>query len=122
MKKSIANKWIKALKSGEYNQTTDYLKQDTGFCALGVLCDLAVKEGIIPEPKKVFECDGITEMYSFLGSVATPPSKVLTWAGLNTDKGEFSEGLQRISISQLNDEGYTFLDIADKIKEHKEQL
>jgi hypothetical protein len=32
--------WIKALRSGEYAQTRNALKDDKGYCCLGVLCDL----------------------------------------------------------------------------------
>lgn len=40
--------WLKALRSGEYQQTTGRLRKsgpDAGFCCLGVLCDLARKDG-----------------------------------------------------------------------------
>ena len=39
--KTIKNKWIKALRSGEYEQNTSgYLKNDVGYCCLGVLGEL----------------------------------------------------------------------------------
>lgn len=48
MKKEIADKWIAALESGEYKQGQNVLRSDDGFyCCLGVLCELAVKEGVI---------------------------------------------------------------------------
>ena len=48
----LVNKWIDALESGEYQQGRGKLRtKDNKFCCLGVLCDLAVKEGILPEPK-----------------------------------------------------------------------
>lgn len=45
--------WVKALRSGEYKQTRKTLKgrptfgdrTGTGFCCLGVVCDLAAKDG-----------------------------------------------------------------------------
>ena len=44
--------WIKALRSGKYEQTNGRLKnpaihseESDSFCCLGVLCDLAAKDG-----------------------------------------------------------------------------
>lgn len=43
--KEIADKWIKALNSGEYKQGFGQLRdRDDNFCALGVLCNLHAKE------------------------------------------------------------------------------
>jgi hypothetical protein len=45
----VMDLWIAALRSGEYTQTTGKLKRThtgyEGFCCLGVLCDLARKDG-----------------------------------------------------------------------------
>ena len=37
--------WIDALRSGKYPQTIYQLKRDGKFCGLGVVCDLARKDG-----------------------------------------------------------------------------
>ena len=38
----IAEKWSKALRSGEYEQACEVLKHDDGgYCCLGVLCDVS---------------------------------------------------------------------------------
>ena len=34
-------RWLTALESGEYKQTRDLLRDDNGFCCLGVACDLS---------------------------------------------------------------------------------
>lgn len=34
-------KWVAALRSRKYPQTTDALRDGTGFCCLGVACDIA---------------------------------------------------------------------------------
>ena len=36
--------WVDALRSGTYPQAQRYLRRDTGFCCLGVLCDLVKDE------------------------------------------------------------------------------
>ena len=43
----VYDAWIEALRSGEYKQTDGQLYDDdvNSFCCLGVLCDLARKDG-----------------------------------------------------------------------------
>ena len=40
-------KWLEALRSGKYKQTTGRLQDSKGFCCLGVACDV-----LIPQDKK----------------------------------------------------------------------
>lgn len=40
MKKSLKDRWIKALLSGEYKQGKGRLKKGEGYCCLGVLCEV----------------------------------------------------------------------------------
>ena len=40
MDDQLKAKWLEALRSGNYKQTTGVLKNDEGFCCLGVLCDI----------------------------------------------------------------------------------
>ncbi len=41
MKKALKAKWLKALRSGRYEQATGKLKStDGGYCCLGVLCNV----------------------------------------------------------------------------------
>ncbi len=40
-------KWIKALRSGEYKQTTGVLNDSTGFCCLGVGCKVLVDSSLL---------------------------------------------------------------------------
>jgi len=41
MNAKIKTRWIEALRSGRYEQTVGLLRGRYGFCALGVLCDIA---------------------------------------------------------------------------------
>ena len=41
MNEQIKKKWVKALRSGEYEQTKDALHLDGGYCCLGVLAAIA---------------------------------------------------------------------------------
>lgn len=44
-REEVYNLWIAALRSGKYKQTKAALRDSKGFCCLGVLCDLAAKDG-----------------------------------------------------------------------------
>lgn len=44
-REEVIKMWVAALRSGEYEQARYQLNSGKGFCCLGVLCDLAVKDG-----------------------------------------------------------------------------
>lgn len=46
--KRALNKWIKALRSGEYKQTRGFLEKNGGFCCAGVACKV-----FIPKEKQL---------------------------------------------------------------------
>lgn len=117
MKKRIANKWIKALRSGEYKQAVgDIVYEDKSgecsFCCLGVLTNLYVEEngmkGFTPDEKenwKLFNGEN-NNHESFLNE------KVREWAGLETDCGYFEDD----SLANINDRGASFEHIANVIE------
>lgn len=41
MNPEVKTRWIEALRSGRYKQTRGQLRDDEGFCCLGVLCDIS---------------------------------------------------------------------------------
>lgn len=54
MKQEIIDRWIAKLRSGEYTQTNGFLQntvdrldRPVGYCCLGVLCEIAVEDGIL---------------------------------------------------------------------------
>jgi len=68
LKKSVAKKWVKALRSDKYTQCYNGLSEEDGsVCALGVLCDISK----LGRWKKNLEY--------------TNYKKVLKWAGLTED-------------------------------------
>ena len=105
-----ARAWVKALRSGEYGQCEAFLAYDGRYCCLGVACELAVKAGVIPEPVED-ESRGCLvyggEDYEVL------PQQVQEWLGLRTSKGDFGDG---DSLTQRNDDGEDFQEIADLIE------
>lgn len=113
MKKSIAMKWIKALRSGEYKQGNNCnLQSNEGeFCCLGVLCEVV---GIPAERSEYL--DGF--YYAGVGGGLSPKAQELTT--VSSTFGEICGYDMRLST--LNDSGDTegrlnFEEIADVIEQ-----
>ena len=104
MEKTIKIQWVEALRSGKYAQTKKALRDDAGFCCLGVLCDVL---------KDHPDVQGRWVNGGFLVNKATVPNKsypseiVCSLAGL-----EYGGD----SLSIMNDGGKTFNEIADYIE------
>jgi hypothetical protein len=120
MEENIKKEWLAALRSGKYEQSTGRLRDDKGYCCLGVLCDIYIKAQK-NEDIKWFE--GFTD--NFLVDIdgdreeVSLPDKVRSWAGLTTDIGRFtSEDGKTNNLAHLNDNGYSFNQIADLIEKH----
>jgi len=47
--------WLAALRSGEYRQTRDTLKDKDGYCCLGVLCHVASEAKMLPSDIEIDE-------------------------------------------------------------------
>ena len=116
MKKEIAEKWVAALRSGEYKQLVGQLAsaQRTEHCCLGVLCELAIKDDV---DLVVEDVDGAT-LYG--GAQTSLPSRVLNWAGMSSKVGEFNDGSEHLAAA--NDVGVPFATIADTIERRWEEL
>lgn len=78
MNQEIKAEWVEALRSGEYNQDTRYLRSVNGYCCLGVLCEIAVQHEVIGKQGNM-----ITR-YGPDGDVSTLPREVQEWAGLDS--------------------------------------
>jgi len=106
MNKQIKKKWIKALRSGKYEQGEERLKTGNSFCCLGVLCDLSRKDGIGEWQGKIFKSKNSC-------SSGELPDDVRLWAELG-DEDPFIGGWDH--LSRLNDNGWTFKAIASLIE------
>lgn len=121
MKKEVADQWVAALRSGQYEQGRSALRVgEKSYCCLGVLCDIS-KRGRWSgghEGNAVFEdADGET-------AVSYLPHGVMKWAGMRTEHGLFKgKELKQMTLSDLNDSGeVNFEMIADLIENHWESL
>lgn len=112
MNKQVKQRWIEALRSGEYQQTKSCLHNDQGFCCLGVLTDLYVKDH--SQHSWVLYDD----RYKMIDETAILPTQVREWSGLNGGNPLINdENKQPTSLAELNDRGYTFEQIAELIEE-----
>ena len=106
-------KWIEALRSGEFEQGQGALRKGNQYCCLGVACELYRRE----HPDSV-AWDLIGLNMTFYGKHSTLPIRVRDWIGLRTIDGSY----QRVSLINMNDDGYTFEEIADVIESEPEGL
>lgn len=107
-----AKKWVAALRSGEYKQAKQYLRRGNSYCCLGVLCDLYAKDRLVQWNGNTF--DNRDQDLS---------SNVCAWVGLRDRDGAYmtKSGVE-ISLTNRNDTGNTFSEIADIIESEPEGL
>jgi hypothetical protein len=115
MKTEIKQKWVEALRSGEYTQGKFRLYNGRSYCCLGVLCNLYMNEKnetwyyLTSETSDNYYCDGESELL---------PVAVMDWAELNSGNGDPLVNVDVAhSLAELNDTlKYTFAQIADVIE------
>lgn len=114
MNQDIKKRWVEALRSGKYRQGKTRLRTvGDCWCANGVLCDIAVEDGVA-----CWELN--SDSYAIVSSgsaftpVATVPVQVQRWAGVDTS---FTK-IAGTTIADLNDNGTPFSEIADLIEAH----
>jgi hypothetical protein len=142
LKPAVKALWLNGLRSGEFEQCRGKLSDGTGYCCLGVLSELASREGV---------CEKEVSEETFMvrnGSHAVPmtettvrydgdinylPYEVTRWAFEDADEylmpiehyikenpsvlASNGDMATKTTLSQLNDQGFTFEQIADIIEE-----
>lgn len=137
MNPEIKQRWLTALRSGEYKQGFSRLclknsdNEDT-YCCLGVLCELAVQDGVV---SKTYKRE--TSEYEYKGSrpsrtlseLSVLPYEVVEWGSLPAPNPEVSPrslnlidrilaNKRVVSLATLNDKTMlNFAQIADVIEE-----
>lgn len=95
---SNAQKWVEALKSGEFKQTTGALhivdvledgSQDSGYCCLGVACELFDRENPGVVDRTIEQAPNGRYVESFNGKDNVLPKVVQRWLGLKDDGGSY---------------------------------
>jgi hypothetical protein len=127
MNPEVKEQWLTALRSGEYKQGIGQLhwrhNNQSEFCCLGVLCDLAKQAGVVqefdnPDDSSDPEKYGVSVSYEVEKSpsgwrkVTYLPYPVMVWAGLSNRNPEAGA----VSLAGRNDNGETFEEIATAIE------
>jgi hypothetical protein len=132
MRKIIAKKWVKALRSGKYKQGKGYLKQFTSkneprHCCLGVLCELYDQQ-MKKNHKKTLHGEYMisiadVEFIRFNKHDGGLPRAVREWADITNPLAEFEiDDARSECLADLNDNGKKFSTIADIIEKNVENL
>tara|TARA_Y100001937_G_C6853520_1_gene213165 strand:- start:28 stop:417 length:390 start_codon:yes stop_codon:yes gene_type:complete len=125
MKKSDVKEWVKALRSGDYQQgksnlcKEDQISGECEYCCLGVACDILTVNEWIKYPNHVVWSIGEHKDFvltsiankegSFWAETTSFPSKeILKKLGLDSDYAQ--------ELAELNDKGWSFKKIANKIE------
>ena len=113
MREDVKQKWVEALRSGDYTKTTGRLYRKVEgkdcHCTLGVLCDVALREqvpGVTFDPN-----DKNLIFYGPQRDHALLAEKVEEWAGLEYDQA------YRIANTNDSSAGWTFEDMAAWIED-----
>ena len=129
-----ARKWVAALRSGNYEQTTHRLRGKKGFCCLGIACDLYMKatgKGEWKKKSQRFGSGSLEPYYGFeihdgehmVNADTILPQVVMDWIGIHGAMGGYvkSDGTAA-SLDYDNDLGMDFSEIADIIESEPEYL
>lgn len=114
MKKEVMKKWVKALRSGKFQQGTAKLQHHDTYCCLGVLCKLAEQEGIVIHK----------DFYNQIeGQELNKQTFVRDWAKFKTLQGELPKTIRdtqgdRTTLAIINDSGKSFKQIAKIIEKY----
>jgi len=120
MKRDLAMKWCEALESGKYQQAIGALRNSVNsFCCLGVACDL-----VAPRDWETIDDDGKPYMTS---DSYYPPEPIQDTYGFFTKRVAFNivpddllekHGTDRHkSLAEVNDNGWTFKQIAAFVRD-----
>lgn len=125
MNKEIKERWVKALRSGEYKQGYNQLYNsiENSYCCLGVLCSLYKEDhpkalGFIVGDNRLE--DGFTPLLEEDFKTDMLPLSVQVWAELDSINPRIItdiSNVNNISLADLNDEGINFDEIANVIEE-----
>ena len=125
MKKQIADRWVKALRSGKYKQGKEALHWTNGedtFCCLGVLCELYQESAMRSKGMEKMATAKYSKKVEYDSECGTLPKRVMLWAKIKTGSAQYRENLLWESLVIQNDDDKSFTSIADIIEQNYEAL
>jgi hypothetical protein len=109
--------WVTALRSGRYSQAIGKLKDHSGYCCLGVACDVFRKAKKRQGEAHGWDYGKGDDSYSFLGELGEMPTDVAEWFGLATDPKIIVGSMGEILATTANDDmGYSLKKIGALVK------
>jgi citrate lyase alpha subunit len=136
----IKERWISALESGSYAQTTGRLADSGGFCCLGVLCEIAEQDQVVIKRQTLGHDTYVSKINESDNDYVVLPQAVVNWSGLGgenptfainpedlpdraknlaEDSGFMSDGFYNTSLADLNDGlGLDFTEIAQVVRKY----
>ena len=134
MRKDVAKRWVKALRSGKYKQGQSNLKKfnqkgEPRHCCLGVLCEL-YNDSMRKNHKKTLDTQIIvtsdfSSLVTFNGEDSSLPVEVKNWADISDHLGLgtfYDDNEKPQCLADLNDMGKKFSTIAKIIEENIDNL
>jgi hypothetical protein len=125
MKKSVAKKWSKALRSGEFKQATCALHNpgEDSYCCLGVLCVLAGKDKAYlrrRDHSKKVDTNHLPgpSVYKDFAGMKSADGCIDSFVALSDKRWR----LVRTTLAEMNDSGKSFKQIANFIDKHWKEL
>lgn len=122
MNPEVKQLWLEALRSGEYQQGREKLRDDKDrYCCLGVLCELYREK--VSNGADLWCADETDHKYSMFLESAYIPEAVYIWAGLESNDPKVEAETEayypavQVELISLNDDHkWDFLAIADAIE------
>jgi hypothetical protein len=113
MKEDIKARWLTALRDPAARQVAGRLGTVDGRrCCLGVLCDIAVEDGVIDPPGIVPRPETAPNVLTYAGNTSVLPPEVVAWAELENE----SPMVEGEALATMNDDGVRFPAIAAEIE------
>ena len=128
-----AKRWVEKLREPGLRQTMGILEDENGQCCLGVACAMYAEEypdypagrteKISPFGKKFLPLneEDYFMTYGEFNEDAVLPEEVMEWLGIGNDLGIFESDTNK-SLTEMNDQGSTFIEIADAIEKYEDVL
>jgi hypothetical protein len=118
--------WVNELRNGGHEQGVEALrrqkpdKANPEYCCLGILCEIAVREGVIGPSTPIYQGNDET-LFDYADEPTNLlPAVVQLWAGLSSEDPEVDAGnigRTEESLAGLNDSGVPFAEIAQLVEE-----